>query len=435
MSSLDIEKRFLAALLYSKLSVQDNFYAKQIPKNVFKVHTQEIDWIYRFRDRYGKYPKPADFRAKFHERLPRVTSPLEATLQPVLDLAMFEQMCRVQDRTKKLLDTEDDVRKALEVYKSEAQKLTDFSTDYEDIDLLDDEGADERYRELARQKMLGGKRILDTPWHSLNRTIGHMSFGEQVALSGRSSMGKSWMVSCWADYLARKGFRVGVFSKEMPGQQFQDRLTCLRYKLDYPDFREAELRPAQLRKWRILRNQDKRNRPKYFLKVFGNEKEGGMNYGQVVSKIKQYDLEVVFVDGAYLIRPPELPTNVSDTQRFTYLSNKTKELAKMLKVLWFVTLQDNRQAEDKKGNTKGGFTTVFGADAWAQDADWLLQMEGRRGTRERGLNLNKGRESNLLEFRINFKLSPRPNFDDLGPKPKTPVSKKLRATNVFVGVK
>jgi hypothetical protein len=435
--SVDIEKRFIGSLLHARLSAQENFYAKQIPTKVFRVRPQEATWVYRFREKYGQYPTPADFRAKFHYRLPKVRSPIEATLQPVLDRAMFEQMCQVQDKTKKLLETEDNIGKAFQVFRAGIQSLTDYSTDYEDIDILTDEGADEDYRAIVKSQLEGGGRILDTPWHSLNRVVKYFSFGEQISITSRYGMGKSWFIAHWAHHLAQKGFRVGIFSKEMPGKQFQRRLECIRYRLNYPRYRDGDLSPKQLRRWRRLRRKDKISPPKnYCLKIFSNESEGGLSFPQIVSKTKQYDLEIVFFDGAYLNRPPELRADIPDTQRFTYLSNRSKEYAKALNVLWINTLQDNRSAEDKKGNTKGGATTVYGSDAWGQDSDYLLQMDGRRGAKERGVALNKGRESDLVEFRIGFQLRPCPKFDDMGPKPQAAVAQlKLKKKNVFRGVK
>lgn len=430
---MDTELRFIASLLRAKRSQQENFYSKHIPKGVFRVRTQEIDWVFRFREKYGTYPTTSDYRAKFKDRLPQISSPLDAVIQPVLDFAMYAQMRDLGDKVKKMFDAGESTTKALALYKEGASKLTSYSTDYVDIDINDDEGADDRYRALVAEKAKDHPRILTTPWPTLNRLISYMSIGEQALISARYALGKSWVVSCWADYLASLGFNVGVFSKEMPGRQFQDRIECLRFGVNYVKFREGDLSPRELRRWRT-RKADAQKRKDYVLKVFGNEDaEGGLGFTQIAAKTRQYGLEVCFVDGAYLIRPPELRADIGDVQRFTYLSNHFKHYAKLLEVLFVCTLQDNRGAEDKKGNTKGGATTIYGADAWGQDADWHLSIGGRRGAPEREIALNKGRESALGEFRVGFNLTP-PSFSDMGPGQMSPLKSKIKSNSSFKGV-
>jgi hypothetical protein len=92
------------------------------------------------------------------------------------------------------------------------------------------------------------------------------------------------------------------------------------------------------------------------------------------------------------------------------ISNVLKRLAKAYKLISFSTIQGKREAENKEGETTVSLKDLFGGDAWAQDADNVLLINGRRDSRVRKLSLAKGRESAIGEFHVAFRLEPKPYF-------------------------
>lgn len=408
---MDIESRFISALLRANKGAQAKFYAAQIPKGVFVIQTAEIDWIYRFRTTYGSYPSVRAFCLKFGTKLPRIKDSMEAALEPVLDMAMFEQMRKLQGATKKQIDEGKPIREVMEAYRAKASTLTTYTTSHVDINTATSRGAQLRYSETVKAYTHATKGLIDSPWETLNKAILYTRPGERITVAGRSSLGKSWLIAYWAEHWARKGIRTGIFTKEMPGEQFEDRIDCIRHKLCYPEFRSGDLSPKELRRWH-REKRDLQNEIPLF--IFGSETIEGLNYNTVITKVEQYRLDAIWIDGVYLIRPPELRPDISDNQRFAYLSNRSKELAKHLNVVLGVTVQDNRTAEDEDGNSKGRAGSVYGSDTWLQDSDILISMGGKRGGSSRSLELTKGRESSLTELNIGFQLDPYPAFLDQG---------------------
>jgi replicative DNA helicase len=409
---MDAELRFLAALLHAPKNEQAEFYNKQIPKGVFGIREDEVRWVYDFRAKHGQYPSPIAFRHKFGERLKAPSDPLPAVLQPILDRAMYDQMVNVQEQTKELLDQNVPLAAVMARWKDEAAKVTEYTYDYTDIDIASSEGSKTAYGERVRAKK-GKATLFVPPWASLANAVNFFLPKEVYTLVARPSMGKTWILLWMLHFFASNGIRVLLISKEMGAETIEDRLTCIRYRLPYSLFRAAELPPRLLRQWRKAARQFKRNPGTYSLIVSGSETFEGVGFTFINAQIEKYKPQIVAVDGAYLLYPEGMRRNATDTERFTYISNRSKNYAKHFKVFWMNVIQLNRSAENKQGETKGGATTIFGSDAWYQDSDWVHSVGGTRGTAFREHDLIKGRESGLISFPTNFAINPNPDFSEV----------------------
>jgi len=266
-----------------------------------------------------------------------------------------------------------------------------------------------RYLSTVRNQAAGGSKVIDSPWPSLNKMIFFLRPEETVIVAARTSVGKTFWVINWAHYLASKGIKTLFITKEMSSEGISDRFECLKYGLPYAAFRSACLPPKLLRKWKRARQNDIEDYP---LIISGEETIEGVGLEHVTSKIHQYDPEVVFIDGAYLINPEGLNKRASPVERFSYISNRAKAIAKAKKKIIFLVIQMNREAEHADGAVKGSIKTIYGADAWAQDADYVFDLGGIRGSKQRTVTLLKGRESVIGEFNIRFQLDP-PNFKEV----------------------
>ena len=404
---MDIEARLIYSLLTCKKAEQDKFYMRMLPLGIFKTRELEFLWLRNFRQKHGDYPTLSLMQRQFSEKYPKHTDPLPAVLQPILDFAMFEQMRQVQSRVKTMLDNNEPVADAMAVFKQSASALGGFNTDYTDIDFSKSEGAIGRYREVVRQINNPNSRLVDFPWPTMNRMVRFLRWGNVVVFASRTSMGKTWIVTDWCSYLVNKGVNCVFITKEMPGEEIEDRFEALRFKLPYEQFRAGTLKAADLRRWRTDR---KSFSAKGQLHICGDETIAGTGLDHVVQKIEQYKPEITFIDGAYLLRPEGLGKNANKVEQLTHLSNRMKVIAKATKTIVVPVLQLNRGAEDKSGNTKGSIVSIHNADAWAQDADYVITLGGKRGATSRIVGLVKGRESNVGEFPVEFKVNPFPSF-------------------------
>lgn len=422
---MDAELRFLSALLHANVSEQAEYWNKQVPLQLFALREKEVHWVHKFREQHGKFPTAALFTQKFKVGLPMVSDPIAATLEPVQTQAAYVQIKAAIDKTSKLFDENADANTIITNFRANAEKVTTFVSEYDDENLSNAEIALRRYSQMQKALQTKGNLIIDSPWAPLNKIIKFIRPGELVILTARLGLGKTWVLLDWLNYLAKKNVSTFLLSKEMPTPQISDRLTAVRFGLDWERFRGLDLDIWQQVQWKI---KAKTAGP-YPLLVSGEETFHGTGVEQLYAKVQRVKPAVVAVDGAYLLQVAGLGKGANDVQRLTMISNSLKRLAKVCKVPVIAVIQMNRSAENKQGVAKGGVTTVYGADAWGQDADFLLEVAGERGTYERVVRVLKGRDTAIGDFFINFQLSPKPDFS---PKVSLSANSKLGVTSLRI---
>lgn len=215
----------------------------------------------------------------------------------------------------------------------------------------------------------------------------------------------TWMALYWANYFEQLGERVLFISKELPSIQVLARWSSLRFKFSYPDFRKGELSPRHLVRWNRAAIQFKKDDR---VIISGNDTVKGVGFNQIFQKIQSFSPTVLVVDGAYLIYPEEKFNN--DVQRFAFISSMLKRISMAYKLKTIAVVQAKREAEADtlSGVTKAGITHIYGADTWAQDSDWVIMLNGKRGASIRTASLEKSREGEIGSWGLDFKLHPFP---------------------------
>ena len=379
----------------------------------FQTRRTAYVWLDNYFKQHGKLPSQNFFEQRYSCSLTKTEDTLTEVSKHLWDVYCSAEISNALEELQRLA-LDKGVAEALPFFKERLSLLQSTVSEYSDIQCDSDDTSFQRYHQLVKDKHSGKHTQIDTPWVTLNRTLKMLRAGDTVILSARLSVGKTWILVQWAHHLAMQKKKVLFYSKEMPPATIKDRLDALRFGLSYPDLRRGSLSAAQLKLWHQARERSKKS--DYSLIISGDETERGVGLEEVTDKIRKLSPDVVFIDGAYLLKK-DGGKAVDEVTRLTHLSQKCKAVAKALKVVLILSVQMNRTAEAKDGSTKGGITTIFGADAWAQDADFVLQMEGRRGAPIRKINLTKGRESDLVQFPIHFKLSPPCFLEGVGSQP------------------
>jgi replicative DNA helicase len=417
--------KFITTLLKANKSQQEAFYALQVPRAVFKEGQAEIRWIYDYRDRHRSYPSLSTFKARFTSFKPvKSKDTVETSFQAILNQHLFEEVSDLVDKAKSMYAGGRDMSEVIGYMRKASQEISTFDTGYVDMNVRTSDSALKRYHQRVSERIHGGNKFNPTPWPSMNDLIGFSEYGEHNIIASRTSIGKTWLELNWAVHLAKQGERVVVFSKEMPTPQVGDRIECILFELPWPNFRKGTLPPRVLRAWKDARRRLKINSNLNYgrnnfiefgdnIIVSGQETITGVGFSHIISKIQQYQPTVVFVDGAYLITPEGLNRNANGVERFTMISNTSKRLAIAFKTLWYSIIQINRLAENKTGESNPSLKDIYGADAWAQDADNVYLIGGKRGGKSRMLSLAKGRESNIGDISIKFELAPYPDFKEI----------------------
>lgn len=401
---------FIRRLLKSSRSEQDRFFSQQIPIGVFKTHEAQIRWVYEYRTRHGVYPSLLAFRSRFPSViLPKSSEPLQAVVSSIIDSDLFEQISGMVKKANDLHESGRAVKDVVEFFRRSAQEIRLYDSSFVDSG-YDPRAVLKRYREMVIKKAKGILRP-PSPWNSFNELIGSFLPGEVAVIAARTSMGKTWLALEWAHYLEANGERVLVISKELPTPQVLMRWTAIHEKLNYRDLRHGTLSPRQLRRFASAAVRFQKSESN--LLISGTELVSGVGFSQIIQKIQEFAPTVMLVDGAYLIYPEERFPN--DQQRFAFCSAMLRRIsaAHGMKSILVVQAKREAEAETISGVTKAALKDIYGADNWAQDADFVLLINGKRGAPIRTIHLDKGRESDVGNWVIDFKLSPYPMFGEI----------------------
>jgi replicative DNA helicase len=407
---MDPELRFVSALLNGNQAEQNEFWLRHLPLSLFPIREQEVHWVYRFREKHSKFPSATAFEARFNETLSPVADPLSVVIEPLVAQHAFAQLKAITDDTGKMFDEKREPGEILAFFRESSAKLQSHSEDsFVDENMESTDLPFRRYLDQQKTRHIKGA-FIDSPWGKMNKLLNFLRPGEQFVLAARPALGKTWMLLNWMNHLGSQGIPTLVISKEMPSHQISDRLTAIRFQLDWEKYRALGLDILDQVQWKI-RIRKMAHMP-YPIIVSGEETLEGTGLEQVYTKLQKLKPRAFAVDGAYLLRPKDLGKNANEVERFSSISRGLKRMAKVTSTVSFSVIQMNRSAETKAGVSKGGMTTLYGADAWGQDADTVCELGGERGQSERVVMVHKSRETNIGDFFINFKLSPFPNFSE-----------------------
>lgn len=407
---MDIEQRFISALLHASRAEQNKYFARQIPPSIFRQREPEIRFIYAHREKHGRFPTPTLVSTRFHWKVKVVKETINESVEAVIGQEHYRQIKNVVEKVRELIDQGQDMTKVVNFFRHEAQELRLFDTSAQTVKFNMSKGALLRYAELQKELKTPKGNLFQSPWPKLNKIAKFFRPSDLLLIVGRLGMGKSWLIVYWAWFLAKQGSRVMLVSKEMSTEAMEDRLEALNFHLDWEHMRAGSLPKNEIKRW--TRARMKRSIPEIIIN--GHETMKGTGFAEIVSEVEKEKPQAVFIDAAYRIATEELPRNANEVAKLTYIAQTGKRLAKSYNILVGMSTQMNRQAEDKLGNTKGGVTTVYGADAWMQEADAAFEVSGNRKVdNQRMLSILKGREfKGFGDILLNFQLSPYPDFSE-----------------------
>jgi replicative DNA helicase len=408
---MDLELRFISSLLGANRNEQSAYFQNAIPESIFNIRAKEIHWLYTFWRENKRLPTRSSFEARFRLSCPKSTDILKVSAQSVIDSGLFQNLKRVVETLKRNIDKGESMSDVVAYARRAVNDLQIFAPTQDDIQFGQTNLALNRYRELVRLLSADDQSMLiDTPWPTCNKLINFYQAGALIGLVARPYIGKTHCICNWAHHLMKKGTKSLFISKEMLSEQVLDRLEALEYELSFPDLKSGNLPPKELRRWLNARKKGL----KYDFIISGDETLHGVGLDHVAQKIDQYKPQVVFIDGAYLLRVEGLSKSAQGNERLREMTSRFKAMAKALKIVLIVVFQVNRKGVEK-GVSGGDLDTIYGTDTLGQDADGVFVLKGEPGAPNRLFKVAKGRDGNTGEFMINFDLSP-PDFSELGPK-------------------
>lgn len=224
----------------------------------------------------------------------------------------------------------------------------------------------QQMEQYARLK--GGVSGVATGFFGLDRLLTGLHGGELILVGARPSMGKTSFAINIATNAARKGFKVAVFSLEMPREQIAMRMLCCDARVDMQAVRKGQLRDED---WMKLART---LAPLAASQVYIDD-TSGLTPGQIRSRCRRLmaekGLDLIIVD--YLQMMGCDKKTESRQVEVSEISKGLKAIAKELKVPLVACAQLSR-ANEKRG--AGGYKPMLSdlrdSGSIEQDADVVM---------------------------------------------------------------
>lgn len=239
------------------------------------------------------------------------------------------------------------------------------------------------------------------------RTLGHQN-GDLNFIVARMGVGKTMLLLKNADAARQEGANVMIVSMEMTAPQLAMRLAFLNTGINTKYMRNFRMSSHNLRRYyAFLEQMETWNN----FRIFNGNMAGTVE--EVESLMFEYRPDILFVDGAYLLKSSyESRYNVDRNQNVAYVADGLKRLAAVADRPVVATTQFNRQAG--KGGRQGSLETLGFTDAIAQHSSIVSALVvSNNGPDRRVIRQMKAREGGEGNLEIWYKFKPK-NFDAIG---------------------
>jgi replicative DNA helicase len=254
---------------------------------------------------------------------------------------------------------------------------------------------------------------LQLGWPTFDKMCGGIEGGDLVSIIGRPAAGKTYCLLHAVNTAWRNGKIPLVISMEMtPMKIMQRAITMLTHK-SITQLKHGKL-SSQSQKNMMNYLADMKEQPPYYV-VDGNL---SATVNDIIVLCKELQPDVVFIDGAYMLRSTN--KNAQRWDRQTETAERIKgEIAGELGLPTMISYQFNRTSVKEKKAGPIGVEGIAYTDAIGQLSSIVLGLfkpEGVETIREREIEILKGRDGESGKFAIewNFDVGPRyMSFDEI----------------------
>lgn len=206
--------------------------------------------------------------------------------------------------------------------------------------------------------------------------------GQFIVLYGRPKSMKTWVgLNIGIDAYLRSRRRVLLYSREMSVMELLGRAAATIAKVEYASFKNGKLQPELKEKaFTILQElvEDEKmagaagkKMPGLFIVSDRGSTEGAGGVAWLQSKIRDYQPDLVIVDGMYLMSDDRSKTRSTDWRQIANISQDLKITAQQFNVPIIGITQANRAAQKTKGDD---LTELAFSDSLGQDADAVFRI-------------------------------------------------------------
>lgn len=382
------ELKFLQELIFTQdmTTVVDNGITHKFLTGKYR---KAFRFIQRHQKEYGKLPTYETFLNKTDIELPLDA---DGNVEPTGEkLKYWCNELREKRKHNTLVDTSEEIIEKLNEGDAEGAysilKKTLLVVENEVV-LSDrakiNEGTSKRKEAYLKAQKCGGMTGIPSGIEHWDNLIGGYNNGELITAMAYTGVGKTWWEIVQSVFLAQNGYRVLFFTTEMASVAIMKRIDAVWCKLNYSRFKKGQLLPDEEKRYFDYLDEME-STPDDEVMLVVEQATGGVT--QISAKIDQYDPDIVFVDGAYLLENDE-----GDEENWL-------SMVKIWRGLHKVALAKDKPivvTTQSKDETNATLKSAQFAKAIAQDCDVFVvleqdaQMKYDREMKMRPLKLREG---------------------------------------------
>ena len=418
---MNIETGFITELLLSE-DITTVVDAEISARFLSGRNRQALKFIFEHHTKYGKIPSTDSFQKRFPTF---ELGTKEGEINTGERLSYWCDELRVKNKHNTIADGVEEALASINEYDTDTAydilKKVVLTVENEivlaDKKMLTKNTKKRKEDYLKRQKS-GGMTGIPSFIDGWDKLTGGMNKSELSGCMGFTGLGKSWLICIKAVLQAKAGYKVFVGSTEMSTDMIIRRIDAIWCLLNYSDFVKGQLKPDQQKRYF-----------KFLEEMEGNEKvnlvvEHVDDVTQFSAKISQYDPDVAYIDGAYIMQDTDEDSdwigvrNVIRTLHKICLSKK-------------IPIEFTTQAKEEFGNS---LKTINFSKAIAQEVDVFYaieqdeQMRNDKEVRLNPLKLREGKLTSKVYLNWDFDLM---NFSTLFEERISESSDKSKAKGVI----
>lgn len=216
---------------------------------------------------------------------------------------------------------------------------------------------------LRERRTKAGVTGIPTGWQTLDNITHGFQRGDIFLVVARVKVGKTACLIYMASHAQRSGYIPMFISMEMTKEQIGERLVCLNTGININYVRSGELTSfAEEMIIEEIRRQ-KEEMPKFYY-LEGQLKK---NIGEITSLVESYRPDILFIDGAYLIKPMTSTQGKQKWEQVGEVIDTLKTVAMQFNIPIVPSYQFNRQVS-RRAHTIGAeaFEKIQLSDAISQ---------------------------------------------------------------------
>lgn len=372
----------------------------EVSEEMFTASEQDAyNYVRNHFRRYGELPQPTTVVSECGVRLPNVRESIAYYIDGMYDRHLYNQIAETWNETRTALTQKDmaTVREKIGVMHQHTRRGRQRA----DVHMNLREATQLSIDRLHATRGLGGITGIESGWPSVDEKTGGYQNGDLIALVGRMGLGKTYVLLKQAHAARAAGHVVLVVTTEMSAEQMARRNLSIQLGLNPTLLKKNMVSTYMERRIVALCNDHVWMDGYHILSV-------GMNstVGRVEGLMQELNPDIVFVDGAYLMRPTNMAKNANRMERVAGTMDELKGLTLSADRPIYFSTQFNRTAG--KGGKEGTLETIGFTDAIGTHSSVIKALKAGHedSPRSRLLDFLKGREGESGEIAINFKFAP-----------------------------